>query len=160
MSTVTEQSHQKLKTVDIAYIGLFSTLMMIGANITSFVPFMIVGGVPITLQTFFAILAGLILGSRKGALACTVYMCIGLAGAPVFARFGGGFSHLLSPTFGFIITFILAAFVAGLMVERSRYEEKLYSSRIHCNCYQLFSRYKLDVYCVQTMGQCARGFFL
>ncbi|ODV54198.1 biotin transporter BioY [Lysinibacillus fusiformis] len=119
MSTVTEQSHQKLKTVDIAYIGLFSTLMMIGANITSFVPFMIVGGVPITLQTFFSILAGLILGSRKGALACTVYMCIGLAGAPVFARFGGGFSHLLSPTFGFIITFILAAFVAGLMVERS-----------------------------------------
>lgn len=93
--------------------------MMIGANITSFVPFMTVGGVPITLQTFFAILAGLILGSRKGALACTVYMCIGLAGAPVFARFGGGFSQLLSPTFGFIITFILAAYVAGLMVERS-----------------------------------------
>lgn len=69
MSTVSEQSHPKLKTVDIAYIGLFSTLMMIGANITSFVPFMTVGGVPITLQTFFAILAGLILGSRRGALA-------------------------------------------------------------------------------------------
>lgn len=119
MSTVSEQSHPKLKTVDIAYIGLFSTLMMIGANITSFVPFMTVGGVPITLQTFFAILAGLILGSRRGALACTVYMCIGLAGAPVFAHFGGGFSQLLSPTFGFIITFILAAYVAGLMVERS-----------------------------------------
>ncbi|MBG9754132.1 biotin transporter BioY [Lysinibacillus sp. fkY74-1] len=119
MTTATNQSHQKLRTVDMAYIGLFSTLMMIGANITSFVPFMTVGGVPITLQTLFAILAGLILGSRKGALACTVYMCIGLAGAPVFARFGGGFSQLLSPTFGFIITFILAAYMAGLMVERS-----------------------------------------
>lgn len=119
MTTATDQSHQKLRTVDIAYIGLFSTLMMIGANIISFVPFMTVGGVPITLQTFFAILAGLILGSRKGALACTVYMCIGLAGAPVFARFGGGFSQILSPTFGFIITFIFAAYVAGLMVERS-----------------------------------------
>lgn len=119
MSTATNQSHQKLRTVDMAYIGLFSTLMMIGANITSFVPFMTVGGVPITLQTLFAILAGLILGSRKGALACTVYMCIGLAGAPVFARFGGGFSQLLSPTFGFIITFILAAYMAGSMVERS-----------------------------------------
>lgn len=119
MTTATNQSHQKLRTVDMEYIGLFSTLMMIGANITSFVPFMTVGGVPITLQTLFAILAGLILGSRKGALACTVYMCIGLAGAPVFARFGGGFSQLLSPTFGFIITFILAAYMAGLMVERS-----------------------------------------
>lgn len=119
MATATQQSHHKLRTVDITYIGLFSTLMMIGANITSFAPFMMVGGVPITLQTFFATLAGLILGSRKGALACTVYMCIGLAGAPVFARFGGGVGQISSPTFGFIITFIIAAFVAGLIVERS-----------------------------------------
>jgi len=119
MATVTQHSHHKLRTVDITYIGLFTTLMMVGANITSFAPFMVVGGVPITLQTFFAILAGLILGSRKGALACTIYMCVGLAGAPVFARFGGGIGQILSPTFGFIITFIFAAFVAGLIVERS-----------------------------------------
>lgn len=119
MAIVTQHSHHKLRTIDITYIGLFSTLMMVGANITSFAPFMVVGGVPITLQTFFAILAGLILGSRKGALACTIYMCVGLAGAPVFARFGGGIGQILSPTFGFIITFILAAFVAGLIVERS-----------------------------------------
>ncbi|MFY0520739.1 biotin transporter BioY [Lysinibacillus sp. UGB7] len=119
MTTVAEHGHHKLRTVDLAYIGLFSTLMMIGANITSFAPFMVVGSVPITLQTFFAILAGLILGSRKGALACTVYMCIGLAGAPVFARFGGGFGQILSPTFGFIVTFILAAFIAGLIIEKS-----------------------------------------
>ncbi|MBX8946499.1 MULTISPECIES: biotin transporter BioY [Lysinibacillus] len=119
MATVTQHSHHKLRTIDITYIGLFSTLMMVGANITSFAPFMVVGGVPITLQTFFATLAGLILGSRKGALACTIYMCVGLAGAPVFARFGGGIGQILSPTFGFIITFILAAFVAGLIVERS-----------------------------------------
>lgn len=119
MATVTQHSHHKLRTVDITYIGLFTTLMMVGANITSFAPFMVVGGVPITLQTFFAILAGLILGSRKGALACTIYMCAGLAGAPVFARFGGGIGQILSPTFGFIITFIFAAFVAGLIVERS-----------------------------------------
>lgn len=119
MATVTQHSHHKLRTVDITYIGLFTTLMMVGANITSFAPFMVVGGVPITLQTFFAILAGLILGSRKGALACTIYMCVGLAGAPVFSRFGGGIGQILSPTFGFIITFIFAAFVAGLIVERS-----------------------------------------
>lgn len=119
MATVIQHSHHKLRTVDITYIGLFTTLMMVGANITSFAPFMVVGGVPITLQTFFAILAGLILGSRKGALACTIYMCVGLAGAPVFARFGGGIGQILSPTFGFIITFIFAAFVAGLIVERS-----------------------------------------
>ncbi|MCM3390188.1 biotin transporter BioY [Ureibacillus chungkukjangi] len=96
---------------------MFATLMMIGANITSFAPFFIVGGVPITLQTFFAVLAGLVLGSRNGAIACTVYMLIGLAGAPVFAKFSGGFDSILSPTFGFILTFIFAAYLTGKIVE-------------------------------------------
>lgn len=45
-------------------------------------------------------------------------MLIGLAGAPVFARFGGGFGQILSPTFGFILTFILVAFIAGLIIEK------------------------------------------
>ncbi|MCA9725569.1 MAG: biotin transporter BioY, partial [Kurthia sp.] len=107
----------KLRVVDLVYCAMFATLMMIGANITSFAPFMVVGGVPITLQTFFAILAGLILGSKRGAIAVTVYMLIGLAGAPVFARFSGGFSQVLSPTFGFIVSFIFAAYVAGKMIE-------------------------------------------
>ena len=110
-------STRSFKTIDYIYCALFSTLMMIGANITAFVPFLVVGGVPITLQSFFAILAGLVLGSKKGAIACTVYMCIGLAGAPVFSKFTGGFSAILFPTFGFIITFILSAYVAGKIVE-------------------------------------------
>lgn len=102
---------------DVVYCGMFAALMMIGANITSFMPFMVVGGVPITLQAFFAILAGLVLGSKRGAIAVAVYACVGLAGAPVFARFSGGISQLLSPTFGFIIVFILSAYIAGKMIE-------------------------------------------
>lgn len=107
-----------LKTVDLVYCGIFVSLMMIGANITSFVPFLSFGGVPITLQTFFAVLSGLVLGSKKGSLACTAYMLIGLAGAPVFSKFNGGVSYILFPTFGFIASFILIAYVAGLIVER------------------------------------------
>lgn len=117
-ATATAKSQSSWHPLDLIHCALFATLMMIGANITSFVPFLVVGGVPITLQTFFAILAGLILGSRKGAIACTVYILIGLAGAPVFARFGGGASSLVSPTFGFIVSFILIAYVAGQIVER------------------------------------------
>ncbi|WP_431027146.1 biotin transporter BioY [Lysinibacillus sp. LZ02] len=108
----------KWRVVDLVHCGLFATLMMIGANITAFAPFLVIGGVPITLQTFFAILAGLVLGSRKGAIACTVYMLVGIAGAPVFAKFSGGFSAILLPTFGFVVTFILSAFIAGWIVER------------------------------------------
>src|SRR5699024_8014799 len=89
-------------------------------NITSILPFMVIGGVPITLQTFFAILSGLILGSRLGAFTMFVYMMLGLAGVPVFAQFKGGISMLLSPTFGFIVSFILIAYVAGKLVERKQ----------------------------------------
>ena len=118
---------------------------------------MVVGGVPITLQTFFAILAGLILGSRKGALACTIYMCVGLAGAPVFARFGGGIGQILSPTFGFIITFIFAAFVAGLIVER-RNKEKFYRSRFGSNGYKLFDRNKLMFFTYKLWASAPENF--
>ncbi|MEK4627823.1 MAG: biotin transporter BioY [Solibacillus sp.] len=115
MQTVSNM--RNFKTIDLIYSALFATLIMIGANITAFAPFLTIGGVPITLQTFFAILAGLVLGSKKGAIACTVYLFIGLAGAPVFSKFLGGPSAILYPTFGFIVTFILSAYVAGKIVE-------------------------------------------
>ncbi|WP_102693320.1 biotin transporter BioY [Rummeliibacillus pycnus] len=114
------KTKSKLTTLEIVYCAMFATLMMIGANITSFAPFLVVGGVPITLQPLFAILAGLVLGSRLGAISITVYTLLGLVGAPVFAKFSGGFSSILSPTFGFIVVFILSAYVAGKMVEYRR----------------------------------------
>ncbi len=49
----------------------------------------------------------------------TVYMAIGLAGAPVFAKFSGGFSSIISPTFGFIVSFILVAYIVGKIVEKN-----------------------------------------
>lgn len=111
---------KRLSTLDLTLAGMFVALMAVGANITSFVPFMVIGGVPITLQTFFAILAGTILGSRLGALSMGVYAFVGLAGAPVFAKFSGGFATLLSPTFGFIVSFIFTAYFAGLIIEKKK----------------------------------------
>ncbi len=92
-------------------------LTAIGANITAFAPFLQVGGVPITLQTFFAILAGAILGSRLGAIAMTVYLFLGLAGLPIFAGFKGGLGTVMSPTFGFILSFIFVAYATGKWME-------------------------------------------
>jgi biotin transport system substrate-specific component len=110
----------KLRTIDLTLVGMFVALMAVGANITSFAPFMVVGGVPITLQTFFALLAGAILGSRIGSMAMIVYMFVGLVGVPVFAKFGAGLSTFISPTFGFILSFILTAFIVGKIVEKNR----------------------------------------
>lgn len=119
MATVVEKRKSGMSVLSLVHCGMFAALMMIGANITAFVPFLVVGGVPITLQTFFAVLAGLILGSRLGAVSMTVYMFLGLAGAPVFAKFSGGFGSIISPTFGFIVSFIFLAYIAGRIVEKN-----------------------------------------
>src|SRR5690625_7604698 len=74
----------KFTPINLTLGSLFVALTAIGANITSIIPGLSVGGVPITLQTFFAVLAGLVLGSRLGAFTMFVYMMLGLVGAPVF----------------------------------------------------------------------------
>ncbi|CAM3785953.1 biotin transporter BioY [Mesobacillus zeae] len=111
---------KKFRTIDLTLAAMFVALMAVGANITSFAPFMKIGEVPITLQTFFAILAGVILGARLGAISMGVYTLVGLAGVPVFAKFGAGFSTVVSPTFGFIVSFILTAYCVGKIVEKYR----------------------------------------
>jgi len=115
---VKKMAAKKFRAIDLCYAGMFAALMAIGANITSIAPFLVIGGVPITLQTFFAVLAGLVLGSRLGAISMVAYMLIGLLGAPVFAQFSGGFQTVLSPTFGFILSFIPVAWATGKIVEK------------------------------------------
>ena len=115
MTTTTTRSANYSRTLQLVHIAMFSALMAIGANISSF---LIVGGVPITLQTFFAVLAGILLGSRLGSISMIVYAFIGLAGVPVFAKFSGGLDTLISPTFGFIISYVFVAFFVGLIAEK------------------------------------------
>lgn len=76
-----------------------------------------IGPVPLTMQTFFVLLSGALLGSKKGAFSQLVYLFGGLAGIPWFSR-GGGIIYILSPSFGYIVGFVLAAFFTGLFCER------------------------------------------
>lgn len=115
---------RKLTTYDISLVGMFAALMAIGANITSWAPFLQVAGVPLSMQPFFCILAGLLLGSRLGALSMIIYALVGIAGAPVFAQFSGGISVIFQSTGGFILSYIVAAYAAGKILEVSK-EKKL-----------------------------------
>ena len=90
------------------------SLSAIGAFIRIPVPL-----VPFTLQITFTTLAGLLLGSKKGAISVAVYVLMGLIGIPVFTQ-GGGFSYVLKPSFGFLVAFIIGAFVTGLIVEKKQ----------------------------------------
>ncbi|CAM5607814.1 MULTISPECIES: biotin transporter BioY [Niallia] len=105
------------KPIDITMIALFVAFMAVGANVTSF---LIIGGVPVTLQTFFSILAGLILGKRLGGVAMFVYMLVGLIGIPIFAGISGGLMVITRPSFGFILAFIMTAFLVGSLIEKKQ----------------------------------------
>jgi len=76
------------------------------------------GGVPITLQTFAVLLAGAVLGAYRGAAAVLVYLVLGTAGAPIFAGHKGGPAIWTGTTAGFLVAFVLAAFVTGWIAER------------------------------------------
>lgn len=65
-----------------------------------------------TFQTIFSIIAGLLIGSRNGALSMALYMAMGLAGLPVFST-PAGIHYVLNPTFGYILGFIAAAWIVG-----------------------------------------------
>lgn len=123
---------KKIRTIDLTYGAVFVCLMAIGANIANWFPFLAVpiGGasVPLSLQTFFAILAGLMLGRRLGSLSMIVYMLVGTAGVPVFANMQAGPMVLINPTGGFILSFVFIAFFVGLIAElRNKPSIPLYS---------------------------------
>ena len=76
-----------------------------------------IGTVPITMQTFAVLLSGALLGSKRGGLSQLTYLLMGLSGIPWFSR-GGGIGYILSPTFGYIVGFVFAAFLVGWLSER------------------------------------------
>ena len=72
-------------------------------------------GVPITLQTFGVLLAGLLTGARRGAASVALYVAAGLAGLPLLAGGAGGIAVLAGPSVGYLVAFVPAAAVAGAL---------------------------------------------
>ena len=100
----------KLTAADIAECAVFIVLMVAATYIQ--IPFPLV---PLTFQTVISVLAGLMLGWKKGMISMSVYCFMGLVGLPVFTS-GGGFAYVFKPSFGYIIGFIFAAGVGGLVL--------------------------------------------
>ena len=95
---------------DIVYIAIFVVLMVIFTLFVS-IPFF---PVPLTFQTVICVMAGLLLGAKRGGLSMFIYVFIGLVLAiTVFSGGKGGPGMVVSPTFGYIIAFIPTAAAAG-----------------------------------------------
>jgi biotin transporter BioY len=78
-----------------------------------------IGPVPITGQTLAVLVTGVLLGSRRGSLSVLAYLAEGIVGLPVFAPGGPlGLARLLGPTGGYLLGFVAAAYVTGLLAEK------------------------------------------
>ena len=91
-----------------------AALTALGARIAILVPGT---PVPMTLQVFAVLLAGLLLDGRRGALSQVLYLGAGLSGLPVFAS-NVGLQALLGPTGGYLVAFPMAALTAGAFSRR------------------------------------------
>ena len=98
---------------------LFVTVLtIVAAQVSVPLPFT---PVPFTLQPMVVLLGGAALGSRLGMSAQILYLALGIAGLPVFAAspiLPQGFGRLLGPTGGYLMSYPLAAFVAGYLAQR------------------------------------------
>lgn len=100
------------KTQKIIYTGIFSALTAIGAFIS--IPF---GPISFTLQSYFVLSSGMILGAKLGALSQVIYILLGLIGLPIFSGYSGGLQTVFKPSFGFLIGFIFSAYLTGYLTE-------------------------------------------
>ena len=97
-----------------AYASLLAALIAVGAYIS--IP---VGPVPIVLQNLFVYLTGLLLGCRWGVMGVAAYLLAGAVGLPVFAGGKGGIGHLAGPTGGYLLGFLPAVAIIGLVTEKT-----------------------------------------
>lgn len=126
-----------MKTKGVIYCGLFTALIAVGAFIKIPIPV-----VPFTLQYLFTMLAGLLLGSRRGTLSVLSYMLLGLAGLPIFSE-GGGIWYVFKPSFGYIIGFAVGTFVTGWIAEHM--EKKTITRYLIANLAGLFCVYAIGM---------------
>ena len=114
LSKIVSQPH----LADLLWIFSFSILTAVAAQIT--IP---VEPVPFTLQTLMVLLAGAFLGAKNGAYSQIIYLGLGVLGFPVFAQIPDtaiGFARLFGPTGGYLLSYPLAAFIVGYLVEKNK----------------------------------------
>ena len=99
--------------VTLTLSALFCSLICVG----SFIRFPMPNMMPITLQTFFVLLTGLVLPLKASTLAITTYIALGLIGLPVFSG-GGGLGYIIMPNFGFIIGFVISSVTMSVIAEK------------------------------------------
>ena len=130
-------------TLDIALIALFAAIMALLGLVPKFdLPFL---PVPITGQSLGPMLAGLILGARRGFLSMLLFVALVAAGLPLLAGFRGGLGVFAGPTAGFVIGFPIAAWVVGAVQQRLPSPFSFRSAWVACLLGGIVALYALGV---------------
>ena len=95
---------------------VFACLTGLGAYVRVYTP---LSPVPFTAQVFFVLLSGAVLGSRWGGASQMLYVLLGAVGVPWFAGGEAGITYVAGATGGYLVGFVLAAILIGLVTERS-----------------------------------------
>jgi biotin transport system substrate-specific component len=111
---------------EIALVLGGSLLIALSAQLQFVLPF---SPVPITGQTFAVLLLGALYGSKRGPATVVTYLALGAVGLPVFAGGAFGIARLVGPTGGYLVGFVAAAFVVGLLSERG-WDRKLWTTAV------------------------------
>ncbi len=117
-------------------IAIFAALTAIGAFIRIPLPY-----VPITLQTIFVLMAGIIMGKKMASFSQIIYVILGLIGIPIFTE-GGGPAYILKPSFGYLLGFIAAAYLVGKLLEN---RELNYLNTFFASCLGILMIYFIGV---------------
>lgn len=107
----TATRRRELAPGDLAHVAVFAALIAALALL----PAVSLGPISITLQTLGVALTALCLGPWRGFAAVALYLGVGVAGLPVFAKGGAGLAVLVGPTGGYLLSFPLAALVSGFV---------------------------------------------
>ncbi len=95
----------------VAYAAAFAALLAVASYVSFALP---LTDVPFTLQVLVVVLAGLVLGPGLGALSILVYLLLGAVGVPVFAAGSAGLGVIMGPLGGYLLSWPVAAAIAGL----------------------------------------------
>ncbi|MCJ8143653.1 biotin transporter BioY [Ancylobacter sp. A5.8] len=108
-----------MKDRSLVQIALYAAIFAVLGLLPKFdIP--LAGGVPITAQSMGAMLAGVMLGARRGALAIILLLFVVALGAPLLAGGRGGLGVFFTPSVGFLFGWVASAFVAGWLMEKLR----------------------------------------
>ena len=112
------------KATNIIVILLASWLIGVSAQFSIVLPF---SPVPITGQTIIILLIGVLLGKARGTAAVGLYILQGAAGLPVFAGGKSGLLTLVGPTGGYLVGFLVAVYVVGILSELRHNNSVIYT---------------------------------